>query len=81
MRKRDWVQAAALVPYVVVMLPISTVLAVGILAFGVLTPRRRAQKCRIHANSQKVVQFVPPRCLILYNNQKVKSSNAYCGRL
>lgn len=36
MRKRDWLMAAALVPYLVVMLPIATALAILILGW----PRR-----------------------------------------
>ena len=40
MRKRDWLMAAALVPYFVVMLPIATVGAVGMIAWGLWKPRR-----------------------------------------
>lgn len=42
MRKRDWLMAAALVPYVVVMLPISIVLAVLIVGW----PRKHAESSR-----------------------------------
>ena len=38
MRKRDWLMAAALVPYLMVMLPIATVLAILIVGW----PRRHS---------------------------------------
>ena len=41
MRKRDWLMAAALVPYFIVMLPIATVGAVGMIAWGMWMPRRK----------------------------------------
>lgn len=40
MRKRDWLMAAALVPYFVVMLPVAFVGAVGMIAWGTWKPRR-----------------------------------------
>ena len=45
MRKRDWLMAAALVPYFIVMLPIATVGAVGLLAWGLWKPRADRARC------------------------------------
>ena len=53
MRKRDWLMAAALVPYVVVMLPIATVGAVGMVAWGLWMPRRRTRSSTIARSAIK----------------------------
>lgn len=60
MRKRDWLMAAALVPYFVVMLPIATVGAVGMIAWGLWMPRKRARSSAIGVNA---VQPGPIRTL------------------
>ena len=54
MRKRDWLMAAALVPYFIVMLPIATVGAVGMIAWGLWWPRKRARSPVIAITAIKI---------------------------
>lgn len=63
MRKRDWLMAAALVPYSIVMLPIATVGAVGMIAWGMWRPRRSARLCAISPKGVNAVQKGPIRTL------------------
>ena len=53
MRKRDWLMAAALVPYFVVMLPIATVGAAGMIAWGLWKPRKRTRSSAIARSAIK----------------------------
>lgn len=62
MRKRDWLMAAALVPYFVVMLPIATVGAVGMIAWGMWKPRRDdPDRARSSAIARSAIKSGPIR--------------------
>ena len=63
MRKRDWLMAAALVPYVVVMLPIATVGAVGMIALGLWRPRNEPDRADLAGNVRSAIKSRPIRTL------------------
>lgn len=63
MRKRDWLMAAALVPYFVVMLPIAMVGALGMVAWGLWRPRSEPNRADLASLARSARKSRPIRTL------------------